>query len=134
MYVYIATTDKDDGSAWVVVPLLYAMLQNFNRSETLRMLTLEFNQSFASLVATEYGLIHFTDMAQCKIGFAKNNVSDEDNTIDMIMDKLYPSVTSFFSDLLDAIPMLRSMMKVDLENADKPVQMIDIRQELVRAS
>lgn len=111
------------------------MLQEFNRSEVLRMLTVEFNQSFASLVATEYGLVHFSDMAQCKIGFAKNNVSDEDNTMDKVMDKLYPSVVSFFSDLLDLIPTLRSKMKVDLENAgDNAVQMVDIRQEMVRGS
>lgn len=109
------------------------MLNSFNKSETLRMLAVEFNQSFATLVSTENGLVHFSDRGQCRIGFARNNVSADTNTMAKIMDKFYPSVVSFFADLLDNIPALQDRMTRELAEQEN-VKMVEIRHEMVRCS
>lgn len=107
------------------------MLRNFGRNESLRMLADEYNKSFVLLIATEYGMVHFTDTPQCEIGFAKINITSADNTREKIAERLYPSVVKFFRDLLDATPALHARMRSELE-VSEGVAMVHIRDELVR--
>ncbi|KAF1326377.1 hypothetical protein FI667_g8565, partial [Globisporangium splendens] len=124
---------RDDGSAWVAVPLLHAMLRNFGATKSLGMIVKEFNQTFPTLVATEYGQVHFTDQAHCKLGFLTQNVSEETNTIQKVMDKIYPSVVGSVRDILDAIPELHERMTREV--AEKHgITIADLRNEMFTGS
>lgn len=109
------------------------MLENFGKNESLRMLSAEYNKSFVALVATEYGIVHFPDMGQCRVGFATANVSAADNTREKVAIKLYSGVMQTLSELLDAIPALHAQMASELKSSEG-IEMVAIRDELVRCA
>ncbi|DAZ96948.1 TPA: hypothetical protein N0F65_012051 [Lagenidium giganteum] len=133
-FAYSITTEtrKDDGSNWVILPLLNAMITHFGFNKTLMTILTSYNATFTSQVATEYGLIHFADMGHCQLGFARANISRSLTTSDQIAERLYPLVALFLHDLLEAIPALFDRM--DREVTKQGVPSARIRRELILGS
>ncbi|DAZ96951.1 TPA: hypothetical protein N0F65_012054 [Lagenidium giganteum] len=123
---------KDDGSAWVTIPLYQAMLDYLGKNQTLQSILAGYNASFSTVMTTEYGWVHFPDTPHCKIGFEKNNVTSDTNTIEKIMAKFYPATIQFFDAFLDRVPSIYQRMKHDLER--NGTEMVAIRPESIVGS
>lgn len=105
-------TRKDDGSAWVLVPLLHAMLEHFGAATTLALVAEELEQSLAHFVKVTDGDLQFPDAAYCHVdGRDAALVVDASDSIDDVVAKLAPGLEASVADLLALIPAMFAQMQ-----------------------
>ncbi|GAB9463347.1 hypothetical protein Gpo141_00000811 [Globisporangium polare] len=113
-----AFTRKDDGSAWVVIPMLNAMIEHFGASETLTTLLQELDRSFTDFVKASNGDLQFPDAASCHVSGLSNAATGQAAVVsagDKVSDiygKIYPGLEGSLTDLLALIPDLNTKMSV----------------------
>ncbi|TMW68450.1 hypothetical protein Poli38472_005918 [Pythium oligandrum] len=109
-------TRKDDGSGWVAIPLLSAMLQYYGKEATSAALMLELTTSLSLFLKETTGNINFPDAAHCRVsgptGTAQEVTASDD--MDEIITKILPGIQSAVLDLLDQVPTHLSTMKATL--------------------
>lgn len=111
-------TRKDDGSAWVMVPVLLAMKEAFGADSTLAILSRELDDSFAAFTTgSSNGVLHFPDARYCRvsgIGQSPSNATSyvvtTSDSLEEIYAKISTGLVSSLSDLLDQIPTLETTM------------------------
>lgn len=109
-----AFTRKDDGSAWVVIPLLNAMIEHFGVLETLTSILQEIDRSFTDFVKASNGDLQFPDAASCHVS-GLNTATQTASAGDKVNDiyaKIYPGLEASLSDLLALVPDLYTKMSV----------------------
>lgn len=104
-------TRKDDGSAWVVVPILSAMVEYFGSDETLAYILEEFDSSFRLFIKESNGDLNFPDTANCRVTGHVNTTDNSDeyvvtasDTLNEIYAKIYPGLALSMQTLVDTIP------------------------------
>lgn len=111
-------TRKDDGSAWVIVPMLESMIDAFGRDDVLALLTRELDDSFGAFVAgSSGGVLHFPDARYCHvsgIGTAIDGTTSLVVTTSDSLEEIYAKISSGLAAsleaLLDEIPALAAAM------------------------
>lgn len=105
-------TRKDDGSSWVVVPLLNAMLQYYGSSTTLAYILAEFDRSFADFVKTSDGDLRFPDTVYCHVDGldAATQTATSSDDVGDIYTKIYSGLEASVADILTLIPDVHARM------------------------
>ncbi|KAF1322696.1 hypothetical protein FI667_g11149, partial [Globisporangium splendens] len=105
-------TRKNDGSVWVVVPLLQAMVKYYGSDQTLASIRTELDRSFPDFVKTSNGDIQFPDAAYCHIdGLSlSTQVTAAGDTAKAMYEKLAPGIEAGLTDLLALLPNLVTQM------------------------
>lgn len=115
-------TRKDDGSAWVVVPILSAMVEYFGSDNTLANVLEEFDSSFRLFIKESNGDLNFPDTASCRVTGHVNTTDNSDNyvvtasdTLDEIYAKIYPGLALSMQTLVDSIPAVLVQMNTAMK-------------------
>ncbi|DAZ96952.1 TPA: hypothetical protein N0F65_012055 [Lagenidium giganteum] len=124
-----AVVRKDDGSAWVMVPLVEAMVRELQFETMLNLVLGGYNESFTTLVSAEAGKVHFSDSYHCIVDLVDTVVDTSDSTA-QIRNKLYPGVVRFFTDLMVGIHDMYANLSADLLQKEG-IQMVKIPKELL---
>lgn len=108
---------KDDGSAWVVVPILSAMVEYFGSDETLAYVLAEFDSSFRLFIKESNGDLNFPDTASCRVTGHVNTTDNSEeyvvtasDTLDEIYAKIYPGLAISMLTLVNTIPAVLVQM------------------------
>jgi hypothetical protein len=115
-------TRKDDGSAWVTVPLLDAMIKYFGKDAAASALLQEIDSSFKLFLKESNGKINFPDTALCRVSGAMGTPQAvvASDSLDRIYDKILPGLQSAVLDLLDQIPDLAAKFKTAMTSQGIP--------------
>lgn len=109
-----AFTRKDDGSAWVVIPLLNAMIENFGESEALASILQELDRTFTDFVKASNGDLQFPDAASCHVSGlnAATQTASAGDKVNDIYAKIYPGLEASLTDLLALVSEIYTKMGV----------------------
>ncbi|KAJ0399887.1 hypothetical protein ATCC90586_006502 [Pythium insidiosum] len=101
------------GSAWVIVPILQALLSTSNASEVASALASEVDNSFFNIMSTEEGKLMLKNADHCSYGWATLNVTAKDDK-DSVWAKIRPKVRATIERLVDKVPVVFGEMNAFL--------------------
>ncbi|GLD94579.1 hypothetical protein PINS_up003190 [Pythium insidiosum] len=101
-----ASVRKDDGSAWVVVPLLQAMVAALGKDAALSALLQELDRSLALFLREMNGNVNLPDAAQCKLSGVDANAVVAGDSVEDVVAKILPGLQAALLDLVEQLPSI----------------------------
>ncbi|KAJ0403856.1 hypothetical protein P43SY_004829 [Pythium insidiosum] len=111
-----ASVRKDDGSAWVVVPLLQAMVSALGKDDALTAILLELDRSLALFLKEMNGNVNLPDAMQCKLSGVDANAVIAGDSLEEIVAKIQPGLQAALLDLVEQLPAIASAFRTAMTN------------------